>query len=376
MFGIVSLFADLTYEGARSVSGPFLETLGASGLIVGIVSGLGEMLGYALRLVSGRTADRTRLYWPITLGGYIIQLPAVPALALASGWPVAAVLIVIERIGKAARNPSRDVMLAQAGEHIGRGWAFGLHEAMDQTGALIGPLIIAGILALWPNGYRIAFGVLVIPVCAALAMLIWTRLSFPTAGAVERRQEPTSDFRYPPEFWWYVAGAGLIGFGFADYPLIAYHFTKSGTVGGLWVPVFYAAAMGAGGLGSLAFGKPFDRFGLIVLVPLTLVVAAFAPLVFFGGFALALVGALLWGIGLGVHESVMAAAVATMIPEERRGTAYGVFTAIFGVGWFIGSAVEGGLYDLSIPALVTVAVVAQIAGIFPILRAYSLQRGA
>jgi predicted MFS family arabinose efflux permease len=235
-------------------------------------------------------------------------------------------------------------------------------------------LIIAGILVLRPGSYRVAFILLAIPVCAALGMLFYTRIAFPAAGAGGHELEQADNFRYPQEFWWYAAGAALIGFGFVDWPLVAYHFAKSGTVGGPWVPVFYALAMGAGGLGSLAFGKPFDRFGLIVLVPLTVVVAAFAPLVFYGGFAIALVGALLWGVGLGIHESVMTAAIATMIPQERRGAAFGLFTSIFGVSWFVGSAAEGALYDVSIEALVTLALVAQLAGIFPILRAYVYRR--
>lgn len=376
LFGVVSLFADMTYEGARSVTGPFLGALGASGLVVGVVAGLGEMLGYVLRLLSGRAADRSRLYWPITLGGYLVQLPAVPVLALAGTWPVAGVLIVLERIGKAMRNPPRDVMLAQAGRHIGQGWGFGVHEAMDQAGALLGPLGIAAVLALWPNDFRRAFAWLAVPAATALVLVFVIRAVFPSAGQVEREEQAGGDFHYPAAFWWYVAGAGLFAFGFADYPLIAYHFAKARTVAGLWVPIFYALAMGAGGLGALVFGKLFDRFGLVVLVPVTILTAGFAPLVFLGGFGLALAGALLWGIGLGIHESVMPAAVATMIPHERRGMAYGMFTAVFGVAWFAGSAVEGGLYDQSILILVIVAMVAHLAAIGPILKARAVQNAA
>ena len=373
LFGVVSLFADMAYEGARSVTGPFLASLGASGFVVGAVAGLGELLGYVLRLASGPGADRTRLYWPFTLGGYLLQLPAVPALALASGWPVAALLIVTERIGKSIEKPAKDMMLAQAGEHIGRGWGFGVHEAMDQAGALIGPLAVAGVLLLAPGGYRLAIGALAAPVVIALAMLAAVRLAFPQAGATDRQPGPAPRFRYPRQFWWYAAGCGLIGFGFVDYPLIAYHFTKTGTVGGAWIPVFYAAAMGAGGLGALAFGKIFDQLGLVVLVAVTVIVAAYAPLVFFGGFAITLPGVLLWGIGLAVHESVMPAAVAAMVPHPRRGSAYGMLMAVFGAGWFLGSAIEGALYDLSIPALVAVAVAAQLLGTVPIFQAYQLQ---
>lgn len=264
-------------------------------------------------------------------------------------------------------------MLADAGEHVGQGWGFGIHEAMDKTGALVGPLAIAAILALTRGNYRIAFAALAVPVCAALVTLSVLRLRFPAAGQTGRESTGAEAPHYRPAFWWYAAGAGLVAFGFTDFPLIAHHFAKAHVVTDLWVPTFYALALGTGGLASLIFGRLFDRFGLIVLVPVTVAGAAFAPLVFFGRFfAPALAGALLWGVGLGLHESVMSAAVAQMFAQEHRSRAYGLFMAIFGAAWFAGSAVQGALYDVSIPALVATAVVAQVAGALPIIVASRL----
>lgn len=158
LVGITSLFADLTHEGSRSVIGPYLAVLGASGAVVGIVAGLGEFAGYGLRLVSGRLADRTQKFWPITIAGYVIQMVAVPALALTRSWPAAALLIIAERAGRATRNPPRDVMLSHAGQELGGyGWVFGVHEALDQLGALLGPLIVAFLLARVTHNYRVAF---------------------------------------------------------------------------------------------------------------------------------------------------------------------------------------------------------------------------
>lgn len=365
-FGVVSLFADMTYEGARSVTGPFLATLGASGFVVGAVAGLGELLGYTLRCASGRWADRSRLYWPITLAGYLVQMAAVPALALAGNWPMAAAFILLERIGKGTRNPPRDVMLAQAGERMGRGWAFGLNEALDQFGAFVGPLAVAVALA-WRNNYQLAFALLAIPALLTLLLVFATRLTYPHAGRLERRREASSGRNYPPEFWWYMAGASLVGFGFADFSLIAYHFSKAQTVPATWIPIFYALAMGAGGIGSLIFGKMFDRFGLVILAPITFVVAAYAPLAFLGGFPYALIGSILWGVGLGAHESVMQAAVAQMVPQQRLASSYGLFGAAFGIAWFLGSVALGALYDVSIGAAVAVAVVAQLLAVAPIM---------
>jgi len=368
LFGAVNLFADMAYEGARSVTGPFLATLGASGFIVGTVAGFGELLGYALRLVSGRWADRSNLYWPITLAGYLVQMIAVPALALAGNWPLAAAFIVIERIGKATRNPPRDIMLAQAGTQMGRGWAFGINEALDQLGAFIGPLVVAAVLAR-QGSYRSAFALLAIPAIITLLLVLSARLTFPDAGRVERHAEPASGSTYPPAFWWYLTAAGLIGFGFADYSLVAYHFSKAQILPASWIPIFYAVAMGAGGIGALIFGKLFDRIGLVVLVPVTLIVAAYAPLVFLGGSGLALAGTLLWGIGLGAHESVMQAAVAHLVPHERLGSAYGLFGATFGVAWFAGSVALGALYDVSVTDAALLAAVAQLLAIAPLVMA-------
>jgi len=362
-FGIVSLFADMTYEGMRSVAGPYLALLGASGLIVGLVGGLGELVSYALRLLTGRWADRSGWYWPITLTGYTVQMIAVPLLALSHSWPAAAALIVLERVGKATRNPARNAMLARAGDHIGHGWAFGLHELLDQCGALAGPLIAAVVLAT-RHDYALAFAWLTVPALTTLALVYALWLRNPQAGHITR-PAPAADpaaagEHYGHAFWWYCLGAGLIAFGFADYALVSYHFARAHIASPAWVPVLYAIAMAAAGLGSAGIGKLFDRYGLKVLLPATLLIAAFAPLVFLGGFRAAIAGMIVWGFGLGVHEATMSAAVAHLVPAHRRAGAYGLFTALFGLSWFVGSAALGALYDVSIPALVTLAVVSQL----------------
>src|SRR5438093_4463523 len=367
LFGVVSLFADMVYEGGRSITGPYLALLGASGAAVGIVAGGGELLGYSLRLVSGRLADATRLYWPITIAGYVVQMLAVPALALVGSWPAAAVLIILERVGKAMRNPPRDAMLAGASTEIGRGWAFGVHEALDQVGALVGPLLAAAIL--WLQGsFALAFAILAIPAVITLATLAVARITYPDPGGVSARKADVRTEGLSNTFWLYIAGAGLVGAGFADFSLMAFHFQKAHTVAGGLVPVFYALAMGTSGLGSLLFGRLFDRRGIVVLVPLTAATAFFAPLAFLGGGLAALAGTILWGIGLGVHESVMQAAVAQIVPAGRVASAYGLFNLGFGVAWFAGSAVMGALYDLSIPALVIFSMIAELAAIPLFLR--------
>jgi MFS family permease len=362
LIGVMSFFSDFTYEGARSVFGPYLAILGASATAVGVVTGFGELVGYGLRLVSGRLSDRTGKFWPITIFGYVVQMGAVPLLALAGNWPMAALLIILERVGKATRNPPRDVMLSHAAKEMGYGWAFGVHESLDQFGALFGPLVVAGVLAL-RGDYQLAFAILLIPALVTLTILGIARVTYPKPEELEGTPPDVKATGLPRIFWMYLAGAVLVAAGFADFPLIAYHFALASSVPGLWVPIFYAVAMGVGGAGSLLFGRLFDSVGLRILVPLTLLSALFAPLAFLGNFWVALVGVTLWGLGIGVHESIVPAAVAQMVPAHRRASAYGLFTAGYGVFWFLGSALLGVLYDVSLEALITFSVVVELAAI-------------
>lgn len=360
LIGVLSFFADFTYEGSRSILGPYLATLQASGAIVGIVTGFGELLGYGLRLVSGRWADASGRYWPITIFGYIVQMAAVPSLALTGNWPTAAVLIVLERVGKAIRNPPRDVMLSHAGKQIGGyGWAFGLHEALDQFGALFGPLLVAAVLAR-QGSYHMAFAVLLVPAVINLSLVLTARLLYPRPQDLEATPATLVGQGLPRVFWMYLAGAALVAAGFADYPLIAYHFSRADSVGSEWIAIFYSVAMAVSGGGSLVFGRLLDRLGFGVLIPLTALTALFAPLVFFGGFWAALAGAALWGLGMGVHESIIPAVVAPMVPAARRASAFGLFTACYGIAWFAGSAAIGILYDVSVSATVAFCVLTAV----------------
>jgi predicted MFS family arabinose efflux permease len=284
LIGFLSFFADFTYEGSRSIIGPYLAMLQASGTVVGIVTGFGELMGYGLRLFSGRWADATGRYWPITIFGYVVQMASVPALALTGSWPAAAALIILERTGKAIRNPPRDVMLSHAGKQAGGyGWAFGLHEALDQCGAMFGPLAVAAVLT-HDGSYQEAFAVLLVPAVVNLSLVLLARSLYPKPQDMEAFSPTKGPSRLTRVFWIYMLGAILVAAGFADYPLIAFHFSRSGTVPAGWIPIFYAVAMAVSGTGSLILGRLFDRLGFTVLVVLTLISVLFAPLVFLGGF--------------------------------------------------------------------------------------------
>ncbi|MCM8796700.1 MAG: MFS transporter [Candidatus Omnitrophica bacterium] len=362
LLGVVSLLADMTYEGARSITGPYLALLGASGTVVGIVAGFGELIGYALRLVSGYISDKTGRYWLITIFGYTINLLAVPLLALAGRWEIAAALMITERIGKAIRTPSRDAMLSHATKEIGRGWGFGLHEAMDQIGAMLGPLIVAAVLFI-KGGYKTSFAVLLIPALLALIVLLTARHLYPKPRELEAISATLETKGFPRVFWIYLAAVALVAAGYVDFPLIAYHFKKVSVASDNWIPIFYAIAMGVDALAALLFGRLFDRKGVSILIFAVLASSLFAPLVFLGGFYPALFGIMLWGIGMGAQESIMRAAIANMISANKRGSAYGVFNAGYGLFWFLGSAVMGIFYDISIPVLIVFSIITQLASI-------------
>jgi len=362
LLGVVSLFADITYEGARSITGPFLGLLGASAAVIGVVVGAGELIGNALRLVSGYLSDRTRKYWTIVIVGYTVNLLAVPLLAFAGRWQTAALLILVERLGKAIRAPARDVILAHASKAVGTGWGFGLHEAMDQIGALTGPLIVALMLAR-TRDYRMSFAVLFVPALAALSVLLAARLRYPNPESLESTHATDPQGGLSKAFWLYVAAAGLIGAGFVDFPLAAFHWQQAGVASTVWIPLLYAIAMGVDAVAALVFGRLFDRWGNRALLGAPLFACLGVPLIFSRSFHSALVGIALWGVAMGAQESVLRAAVAEMVPIARRGSAYGIFNAAFGICWFAGSALMGVLYQGSALWLVTVSICAQLASV-------------
>lgn len=368
LMGVVALFGDMTYEGARGLVGPYLALLGASATAVGFAAGFGEFLGYGLRLATGWLSDRTRAYWPLVIVGYGINLVAVPGLALVGSWEAAVALLLLERIGKAVRSPARSTLVSYAASAAGVGKSFGLEEALDQIGAVSGPLLTA--LAIWAvrgeavtTQYRVAFVVLLLPVVLNLALVLTARAKFTRPETLE-----SAGHHDHPQlgglFRWYVAGAMLMALGFADWALVAFHASRTGALEASTLPLLYAGAMAVDALGALVFGALFDRHGLLVLAGTTVISALFAPLAFLmPSTSLMVVGAACWAVGMGAQDSIFKAAVAKLVPKEERGRAYGLFFAFFGLAWWIGSATMGWLYERSMTTLVVFSVVTQLAAV-------------
>ena len=374
IMGIVSLFADFTYEGSRSINGAFLSSLGASAVAVGFIAGFGELIGYALRSIAGFFTDKTRKYWIFAFVGYAINILAVPALALAGSWPMAAVLIVAERTGRAIRKPAVETMLSFAGKEMGTGWVFGLHEFLDQFGATLGPLIVAWVL-FTKNSYKYGYGVLLISALLCIAMLIAARLFFPKPEDLDKKETKGLEAKgFTNIYWLYLVGGALIAAGFADFALIAFHFDKTGNVPMHWIPILYALAMAVAGISSLVLGRLFDKIGPKVMLVAFFLGAFFAPFVFLGKFFLIVIGMILWGIGLGAQESLLKAVLSHVISRDKRSTAFGVFDTGFGIAWFLGSAIMGILYVKSMAALIIFSVVLQIAALPIFISAISKQK--
>ncbi|MEI7449078.1 MAG: MFS transporter, partial [Desulfomonile sp.] len=265
----------------------------------------------------------------------------------------------------AIRTPSRDVILSCASDQIGRGWGFGLHEALDQVGAICGPLAMAAAFY-FTGSYRTGFCLLLIPALVAFSVLAFARQVYPNPHDLESATIKLESKGFSRSFWLYLVAIGCVAAGYADFPLVAYHFKKVGTVPEYCIPIFYAVAMGVDAVAALIFGRLFDRIGFPVLLAPVLLSSLFAPLAFWGGFYPALVGMALWGVGMGAQESIVRAAIADMVPRARLGFAFGLFNTAYGFAWFFGSALMGLLYDVSVTALVVFSIAAQLAAV-PVL---------
>ena len=383
MFGIVSLFSDMTHEGAASIRGAYLTLLGASAGAIGFVSGLGELVGYSMRYVFGRITDKTKQYWPMTILGYVLDIIAVPLLALVgeNGWVAACALLIVQRMGKAIKKPAKDTIMSFAATQEGAGKSFGIQELLDQLGAFLGPVLLYLVMLNKTTGdtytlYAHCFAILAIPGAITLILLFITMRKFPNPEQFEPEPKEYIPFKLKKEFIFYIIGISMFAFGFIDYSLILMHISRnyagiasaasetSSVISSGTLPLIYAGAMLVDAVAALFFGYLYDKKGVAALVLSTILSAPFAILVFAtNSLPAVLIGIALWGIGMGAQESILKAAVAGMVPKTSRATGYGIFEFAFGIFWFLGSWLMGVLYDINIYAMITVSVLAQLSAI-------------
>lgn len=380
LFGIISLFADMNYEGGRSVVGQYLKLLGGGAFALGLASGVGEFVGYALRLISGTWADRTRKYWWFIITGYLIQLSSLPMMAFVSGWDLAIIFLLLERIGKAVRKPAGDAVLSFAAKQTGSGFGFGLHEAMDQVGAFLGPALFSTLLFTTQHQeslkiYRRGLMMLFIPAGITILLTLTAMVLFPKPERFELNSKPPriSTRGFSRFYWLITLSAGLLAMGITDFPLIGLHLKQAGTFNENAIPLLYAGTMAIDAAAALLFGFLYDRFGLRILTLMFLVEILTAPLIFMGSFTMIITGMALWGISVGSQESILKAAIGDRVPQEKRARAFGLFNTIFGLFWFVGSAAIGLLYEnWGVGPVVIFSVVVQTGALLVFLRSLKI----
>jgi MFS family permease len=378
LFGIISLFGDAIYEGARSVNGPYLAILGANAAIIGFVAGAGEFLGYGIRIVSGYFSDKTKAYWFFTIIGYGL-LFTVPLLSLAGIWQLAALFIISERIGKALRNPAKDTILSYSTKQVGTGTGFAIVEVLDQIGAIIGPLIFSflffllGVSGNAISDYQIGYSLLWIPFILLMIVLIIAYFLVKNPQKLKKTEiSNKGNERFSKVFWLYLLFSFITTFGFVNFVLIGYHTKVNAILSDAEIPLFYAIAMGIDAVMAIAIGKTYDSLknkmksdnaGLLMLLVIPLL-SMFLPLFAFSmNYFFIIFSMILLGMVMGAHETIMKSAIADITPLEKRGTGYGIFSTLYGVALFGGSVMVGVLYEVSIPILIVITIIVELISI-------------
>ena len=377
LFGVISMLGDLVHESARSVNGQYLSLVGLSATQVGLVFGLGEFLGYALRLLSGAWLDKSKRYWLFLFIGYGVHL-VIPLMGLTTSWGWLYTFILLERIGKALRSPAKDTILSAVAENqIGLGYAFGIQEALDQLGAFLGPLIFTALFYFVGSSglevFQLGYQLLVIPFIILMVVLALVHRKFvreELTPEVDTTQKPP---RLQPIFWIYSAFTFFVAFGLINFSLIGYHLKTQQIVSDGMVPILYAVAMAVDALVAIFIGKGYDRLkrqlrhktgGVLILLIVPLL-TAFVPLLTLShSVSMLWIGMVLMGVVLGAHETVMRSAIADITPFSKRGIGFGIFNTVYGLSLLLGSLLMGWLYDLEQqPIIVAMTIISEGAAV-------------
>jgi len=352
---LLSLFADVVYEGARSIGGAYLNLLAAPAIAAGILY-LGELLSYIMRLVGGIAAHKAssgKGYWSLIALGYGVNI-FIPLLALVGSWELALALFFLERFGKGIRAPPRDVILAEVTEGMGRGRGFGIHELLDQIGAVTGPLLVSAMIFAHgaPEGYRMAFWIMWIPLIIALAMLAAAMIMYPVPKAIAVAREREERRPLGKRFWIFLAGSILVMMGFIYWGVIGYYardLVGRGIIMDAEIPVLYLVAMAVDAAIAIPIGLLYDKIGMRTLIIAPLSAILIPPILFLAASRMNLyLAAGFWGLTMGAMETVMRAAVADITPVESRSLGYGIYSSSVGLGGLAGAVIPALFYDLGL----------------------------
>ncbi len=372
LFGVISLLGDAVYEGARSANSQYFNLLKVSATQVGIVFGIGEFVGYALRLIAGIFSDKTRKYWLFIFLGYGM-LVVVPLMGFTMNWNILIVLILMERIGKALRNPSKDTIVsAVAQNQVGIGFAFGLQEALDQIGALVGPLIFTLVFLIAGENelaqYQLGYKALLIPFVLLMGFLIFAHNKIKKENLIkEVHAKEYREEQLQPTFWIYTAFTFFATLGFLNFSIIGYHLKAEGIFSDGNITLLYGIAMGIDAITALLFGKIYDNLksktgiktsGLLTLLAIPFLSIILPIFTLTDSKVLVIIGMIVFGIIMGVHETIMRSAIADIVPFYKRGTGYGVFNAAYGLALLGGSSLMGFLYDKGMTGTIIIIAIA------------------
>jgi MFS family permease len=380
LLGVISLLGDVVYEGSRGIVPGYLAFLGASAFIIVFAGRIGEFLGYALRLVSGVLADTTRAYWAFIFLGYGL-IVAIPLLGFTNLWWIAAILVLLERVGKAVRAPARDAVLSIVSRGVGTGKAFGIHELLDQVGAILGPLSVAALMFYSGNNYSQTLSLLLAPFLLLMAFLAFTYWKIGSAKLARLEKAEKGDNRkLGKAFYVYTSAVVLNTVGLVPYELIL---LKASVIleplKKQWmVPLIYMLIQGVDAPTALLAGYSYDRYKIRVLT-LPFILSVFPALFALADANLAAViaAAVFLGLVLGMQESVYRAAVSDFASLTSLGTAYGIFNTAYGVGILAGGFVYGLIAAINppYPTVVLYVLATQAAAVALLLKAHLLQLG-
>ena len=375
-FGVVSLLGDIPYEGGRGIVPQYLSFLGASATLVGTTSGAGEFLGYAMRLVGGPLADRTQAYWVLMFLGYGL-IVSIPLLGLTRSIEVTILLVLLERVGKGLRTPSRDTILSVASKGIGVGKAFGIHEFLDQVGGVSGPALMTALLFYTRGDYSITLTALFAPYAALIIALFYAYKKTGNVTKLDARHEVTGEKRLGKGFYMYSGAVALNTVGLLPISLILFRASTILPVAQGWIiPILYVLVQVVDAPIALMSGIVFDRIGIkILMIPFVL---SLLPSIFFTGqsFEWLILASIAFGIVLGMRESVYRAAIPGFAHLSVRGTAYGIFNTALGLAYVAAGMIFGFFLDTGISQVLVMAFVAtsQALAVLLLLRSARMSR--
>jgi MFS family permease len=337
----------MVYEGARSVGGSYIEELQGPS-IASAIAASGDFIGYGLRFVSAVIATylaSSLAFWGFTILGYAMTATAIPLLAYAGSWEYATLLYLVERVGKGLRAPVRDVVLAEVTEDIGRGKGFGIHELMDQMGAVAGPLLVALMISFY--SYRLAFLALAAPGAISIALVVTAFALYPKLKSLEVSRPRISFRGLGRKFYVYTLATILLSLGYVHWMNVSYFLKYWNVLGDADIALAYMVAMLTDAVIAVPIGVLYDKikFKSLYLAPLSALASAilfiYTPTLMGAGEVTARIAtyamAALWGITMGCFETIMRASIADLLPPEKRALGYGVYGLVYGVSWTIGS---------------------------------------